>query len=34
MLGEDSVCDPRPFFGTFQLDPVPLATGLERMLAS
>jgi len=33
MLGEDSVCDPRPFFDVFHLDPVPLATGLERMLA-
>jgi uncharacterized protein YbjT (DUF2867 family) len=34
MLGEDSVCDPRPFFDAFQLEPVPLATGLERMLTS
>jgi uncharacterized protein YbjT (DUF2867 family) len=33
MLGEDSVCDPRPFFDAFQLEPVPLAVGLERMLA-
>jgi NADH dehydrogenase len=33
MLGEDSVCDHRPFFETFTLDPVPLAVGLERMLA-
>lgn len=33
MLGEDSVCDPRPFFEAFQLEPVPLATGLERMLS-
>jgi hypothetical protein len=33
MLGEDSVCDPRPFFQTFKLEPVPLATGLEHMLA-
>jgi uncharacterized protein YbjT (DUF2867 family) len=32
MLGEDSVCDPRPFFQTFALDPIPLAVGLERML--
>ena len=32
MLGEDSVCDPRPFFDAFQLEPVPLAAGLERML--
>jgi uncharacterized protein YbjT (DUF2867 family) len=34
MLGEDSVCDPRPFYETFTLEPVPLAVGLERMLAS
>ena len=34
MLGEDSVCDPRPFFEAFRLEPVPLAIGLERMLAS
>ena len=34
MLGEDSVCDPRPFFEAFGLEPVPLAIGLERMLAS
>ena len=34
MLGEDSVCDPRPFHETFALEPVPLAVGLERMLAS
>lgn len=34
MLGEDSVCNPRPFFEAFQLEPVPLATGLERMLSS
>jgi NADH dehydrogenase len=34
MLGEDSVCDPRPFFETFKLEPVPLTVGLERMLAS
>jgi NADH dehydrogenase len=33
MLGEDSVCDPRAFFETFRLEPVPLAAGLERMLA-
>ena len=32
MLGEDSVCDPRPFFETFELEPIPLAVGLERML--
>ena len=34
MLGEDSVCDPRPFFEAIQLEPVPLATGLERMLGT
>ncbi|HMH49758.1 MAG TPA: complex I NDUFA9 subunit family protein [Candidatus Acidoferrum sp.] len=34
MLGEDGVCDPRPFFDTFQLAPVPLAAGLEHMLSS
>ena len=34
MLGEDSVCDPRPFYETFSLEPVPLALGLERMLAT
>jgi uncharacterized protein YbjT (DUF2867 family) len=34
MLGEDSVCDPRPFYETFTLEPVPLAVGIERMLAS
>jgi NADH dehydrogenase len=33
MLGEDSICDPRPFLETFNLAPVPLAVGLERMLA-
>lgn len=33
MLGEDSVCDPRPFYEAFTLEPVPLAVGLERMLA-
>jgi NADH dehydrogenase len=33
MLGEDSVCDPRPFFDTFAIQPVPLGAGLERMLA-
>lgn len=32
MLGEDNVCDPRPFFEAFKLEPVPLAAGLERML--
>lgn len=34
MLGEDSVCDPRPFYETFTLEPVPLTVGLERMFAS
>jgi uncharacterized protein YbjT (DUF2867 family) len=34
MLGEDSVCDPRPFFEAFQLEPLSLARGLEHMLAS
>jgi NADH dehydrogenase len=34
MLGEDSVCDPRPFYETFELEPVRLAVGLERMLES
>jgi NADH dehydrogenase len=34
MLGEDSVCDPRPFYEAFTIEPVPLAVGLERMLAS
>lgn len=33
MLGEDGVCDPRPFFEAFQLERVPLAEGLEQMLA-
>jgi uncharacterized protein YbjT (DUF2867 family) len=33
MLGEDSVCDARPFYETFKLQPMPLAVGLERMLA-
>jgi NADH dehydrogenase len=33
MLGEDSVCDARPFFDTFAIEPVPLGIGLERMLA-
>lgn len=34
MLGEDSVCDPRPFFEAFTLEPEPLEAGLERMLAT
>jgi uncharacterized protein YbjT (DUF2867 family) len=32
MLEEDNVCDPAPFYGAFKLEPVPLATGLRRML--
>jgi NADH dehydrogenase len=32
MLEEDNVCDPRPFLATFDLPPVPLATGLRAML--
>jgi hypothetical protein len=32
MLEEDNTCDPRPFFETFGLEPVPLKTGLTRML--
>jgi uncharacterized protein YbjT (DUF2867 family) len=33
MLEEDNVCDPRPFYTTFRLEPVPLAAGLRAMLA-
>jgi NADH dehydrogenase len=33
MLEEDNTCDPRPFLATFGLQPVPLATGLRRVLA-
>ena len=33
MLEEDNVCDATPFFTTFGLTPIPLATGLRRMLA-
>lgn len=33
MLEEDNTCDPTPFFSTFALTPVPLAVGLQRMLA-
>ena len=33
MLGEDSTCDPAPFFTTFGLSPLPLATGLRAMLS-
>jgi NADH dehydrogenase len=32
MLGENSTCDPHPFFTTFGREPVPLAAGLARML--
>lgn len=32
MLEEDNVCDPAPFYAAFRLEPVPLATGLRRML--
>jgi len=32
MLEEDNVCDPAPFYAAFKLDPMPLATGLRRML--
>lgn len=33
MLQEDNVCDPAPFYSTFGLRTVPLATGIARMLA-
>jgi NADH dehydrogenase len=33
MLEEDNVCDPQPFYSTFELAPLRLATGLARMLA-
>lgn len=33
MLQEDSVCDPAPFFQTFELTPIELPTGLQRMFA-
>jgi NADH dehydrogenase len=32
MLGEDTICDPTPFFCDLGLSPVPFPTGLERML--
>jgi NADH dehydrogenase len=32
MLDEDSTCDPRPFYQTFDLEPIPLAAGLQRLL--
>jgi NADH dehydrogenase len=33
MLEEDNTCDPAAFHGAFGLSPLPLATGLRRMLA-
>jgi uncharacterized protein YbjT (DUF2867 family) len=33
ILEEDTVCDPAPFFSAFGLHPLPLATGLRRLLA-
>jgi uncharacterized protein YbjT (DUF2867 family) len=32
MLEEDNICDPQPFYSTFGLTPVKLATGLRAML--
>jgi uncharacterized protein YbjT (DUF2867 family) len=32
MLEEDNTCDPAPFFQSFGLAPIPLATGLARLL--
>ena len=32
MLEEDNTCDPAPFYATFGLTPVPLASGLRAML--
>jgi NADH dehydrogenase len=32
MLQEDNVCDPAPFYSTLGIRPVPLATGIGRML--
>ncbi|HEX6211459.1 MAG TPA: complex I NDUFA9 subunit family protein [Methylomirabilota bacterium] len=32
MLEEDNVCDPQPFYSTFDLTPIPLAAGLRAML--
>jgi NADH dehydrogenase len=32
MLEEDNVCDPQPFYATFGLTPVRLASGLQAML--
>jgi uncharacterized protein YbjT (DUF2867 family) len=33
MLEEDNTCDPTAFYTAFELTPLPLATGLRRMLA-
>lgn len=33
MLQEDNVCDPAPFFQTFELTPVEFPVGLQRMFA-
>ena len=33
MLEEDNICDPAPFFRTFNLTPVRLQAGLDRMIA-
>jgi uncharacterized protein YbjT (DUF2867 family) len=33
MLQENNTCDSTPFFSTFGLDPIPLESGLNRMLA-
>lgn len=33
MLQEDSVCDPAPFYQTFELTPMDFPTGLRRMFA-
>jgi hypothetical protein len=33
MLEEDSTCDPSAFYTAFALTPVPLGTGLQRVLA-
>lgn len=33
MLGEDNTCDPSPFFRTFNLAPIHLQAGLDRLFA-
>jgi uncharacterized protein YbjT (DUF2867 family) len=33
MLGEDNTCDPGPFFRTFNLTPISLQAGLDRLFA-